>query len=99
MYQHTSISFFSCQILEILFCILVKECVWMGHELTHLREKNHQKPFWNLVNQWMPEYELIIKAYNDISLPLTMRYSFSPRVTVMNHDFPLLVTLREPIAS
>ncbi len=31
------------------------------HELAHLIEKNHQKPFWNLVYSWMPEYEKIIK--------------------------------------
>lgn len=27
------------------------------HELCHLREKNHQKPFWNLVYTWMPDYK------------------------------------------
>ncbi|MDD2693430.1 MAG: DUF45 domain-containing protein [Candidatus Gracilibacteria bacterium] len=32
------------------------------HELAHLREKNHQKPFWNLVYTMMPEYEKIMKA-------------------------------------
>ena len=31
------------------------------HELAHLREKNHQKPFWNLVYSMMPDYELIMK--------------------------------------
>ncbi len=31
------------------------------HELAHLREKNHQKPFWNLVYRMMPEYEEIMK--------------------------------------
>ncbi len=36
------------------------------HELAHLREKNHQKPFWNLVNQWMPEYEEVVKARTDL---------------------------------
>lgn len=31
------------------------------HELAHLKEKNHQKPFWNLVYSWMPDYEMIMK--------------------------------------
>lgn len=31
------------------------------HELAHLREKHHQKPFWNLVYSMMPEYETIMK--------------------------------------
>jgi predicted metal-dependent hydrolase len=31
------------------------------HELAHLREKNHQRPFWNLVYSMMPEYESIMK--------------------------------------
>lgn len=31
------------------------------HEIAHLREKNHQKPFWDLVNSWMPEYKECIK--------------------------------------
>ncbi len=31
------------------------------HELAHLIEKNHQKPFWNLVYSWMPQYDMIIK--------------------------------------
>ena len=31
------------------------------HELAHLIEKNHQKPFWNLVYSWMPDYEKNIK--------------------------------------
>jgi predicted metal-dependent hydrolase len=35
------------------------------HELAHFREKNHQKPFWNLVYSWMPEYEEIIKNQRD----------------------------------
>lgn len=33
------------------------------HELAHLKEKNHQKPFWNLVYIMMPEYEQIIQLY------------------------------------
>ncbi len=36
------------------------------HELAHLREKNHQKPFWNLVYHMMPEYEMIIKEGKSI---------------------------------
>jgi predicted metal-dependent hydrolase len=31
------------------------------HELAHLREKNHQRPFWDLVYSMMPEYESIMK--------------------------------------
>ena len=31
------------------------------HELAHLKEKNHQKPFWNLVYSMMPEYEKVLK--------------------------------------
>jgi predicted metal-dependent hydrolase len=31
------------------------------HELAHLREKHHQKSFWKLVYQMMPEYEVIMK--------------------------------------
>lgn len=34
------------------------------HELAHLREKNHQKPFWDLVYSMMPEYEDIIWRQN-----------------------------------
>ncbi len=37
------------------------------HELAHLREKNHQKPFWNLVYRMMPEYETIMKDYKNLS--------------------------------
>lgn len=33
------------------------------HELAHLREKNHQKPFWNLVYALMPEYDTTINSY------------------------------------
>lgn len=33
----------------------------ISHELAHLREKHHQKSFWNLVYQMMPEYETIMK--------------------------------------
>ncbi len=33
------------------------------HELAHLIEKNHQKPFWNLVYSWMPEYESVMRTY------------------------------------
>lgn len=32
------------------------------HELCHLQEKHHRKPFWNLVYSIMPEYEDIILA-------------------------------------
>ena len=32
------------------------------HELAHLIEKNHQKPFWDLVYSWMPDYEKIMKT-------------------------------------
>ncbi len=31
------------------------------HELAHTLEKNHQKPFWNLVIGWMPEYREVVK--------------------------------------
>lgn len=31
------------------------------HELAHLREKHHQKSFWNLVYSMMPTYEDIMK--------------------------------------
>ena len=31
------------------------------HELAHLREKNHQKPFWDLVYRMMPDYEKVMK--------------------------------------
>lgn len=31
------------------------------HELAHLEEKNHRAPFWSLVYNWMPEYEMIMK--------------------------------------
>ncbi len=37
------------------------------HELAHLREKNHQKPFWDLVYQMMPDYESRIKILKKIS--------------------------------
>lgn len=32
------------------------------HELAHLREKHHQKSFWDLVYSMMPEYENIMKS-------------------------------------
>lgn len=32
------------------------------HELAHLREKNHQKPFWDLVYSMIPAYEMIMKT-------------------------------------
>jgi len=31
------------------------------HELAHIRHKNHQKPFWNLVSQYCPDYKEKIK--------------------------------------
>ncbi len=31
------------------------------HELAHLREKDHQKSFWNLVYNWMPNYKEVTK--------------------------------------
>ncbi len=37
------------------------------HELAHLREKNHQKPFWNLVYTMMPEYEEVMKRTQNTS--------------------------------
>lgn len=36
------------------------------HELAHLREKNHQQSFWDLVYSMMPEYENIIKQSKNI---------------------------------
>lgn len=35
------------------------------HELAHLREKNHQKPFWDLVQHLMPEYQDVMKKYKN----------------------------------
>ena len=34
------------------------------HELAHLKEKNHQKPFWNLVYNMMGNYEDAIKLWD-----------------------------------
>jgi predicted metal-dependent hydrolase len=31
------------------------------HELAHLREKHHQRSFWDLVYRMMPEYEAVMK--------------------------------------
>ena len=42
------------------------------HELAHLREKNHQKSFWNLVYQMMPEYDETMsrgKSYSTKTAP------------------------------
>lgn len=33
------------------------------HELAHLQEKNHQKPFWDLVYKMMKNYNQIIKSF------------------------------------
>ncbi|MBC7503503.1 DUF45 domain-containing protein [Candidatus Gracilibacteria bacterium] len=36
------------------------------HELAHLREKHHQRSFWDQVYSMMPEYESVIKNRGDI---------------------------------
>jgi predicted metal-dependent hydrolase len=36
------------------------------HELAHLREKHHQKSFWDLVYSMMPEYESVMRDRGDI---------------------------------
>ena len=36
------------------------------HELAHLREKHHQRSFWNLVYSMMPEYESVMKNRGNI---------------------------------
>ena len=38
------------------------------HELAHTREKNHQKPFWDLVYEWMPQYDENIQAVSKMNL-------------------------------
>jgi len=32
------------------------------HELAHLREKHHQKSFWDLVYSWIPDYESVMRG-------------------------------------
>ena len=36
------------------------------HELAHLREKHHQRSFWDLVYSMMPEYESVMRNRGDI---------------------------------
>lgn len=36
------------------------------HELAHLREKHHQKSFWDLVYSMMPEYESVMQNQGNI---------------------------------
>lgn len=48
--------------LLVKFPIEVIEYVVI-HELAHIKEKNHSKNFWNLVEAYCPEYKMRIKLF------------------------------------
>ena len=59
----------------LCFSYRLSEYIWVNalfidaiiiHELAHLREKHHQRSFWDLVYLMMPEYENVMKNQNTI---------------------------------
>lgn len=52
---------------KIIFLLPEEQDYIIVHELCHLREQNHSRDFWNLVEEILPEYKNIHKSIKDKS--------------------------------
>ncbi len=58
-YKHISLNWkLICQSKALIDYVIV-------HELCHLQHLNHSEQFWNLVESYLPSYELVQKVLND----------------------------------